>query len=82
MKVLNNLFIRLVNFYRKRVSSSLPTSCIYTPTCSAYALEALIKHRFFYAIFLIIRRIIRCNPLSKGGFDPVPDSKKTLKWLI
>lgn len=82
MRILNKLLIRLVKFYRKNISSSLPTSCIYTPTCSAYALEALLKHGFFYAIFLIFRRLLRCNPLSSGGFDPVPDKKSVLKWLI
>lgn len=82
MKIVNKLLKKLVSFYRSKLSSSLPTSCIYTPTCSAYALEALEKHGAFYAVFLIIRRIVRCNPFATGGFDPVPDSKKTLKWLI
>ena len=82
MSFLNKAAIGIVGFYRKHVSNGLNKRCIYTPSCSSYAVEALKKHGFFYAFFLIVRRLLRCNPLGKGGFDPVPDSKKVLKWLV
>ncbi|MBQ3166105.1 MAG: membrane protein insertion efficiency factor YidD [Clostridia bacterium] len=79
---MKKFFIKLLRFYKKNISKGLYTSCVFTPTCSEYAIEALEKRSFFVAIFLIIRRLLRCNPLSKGGFDPVPDSKNVVKWLI
>jgi len=49
-----------------------PSKCKFTPTCSSYAIEALEKYGFIKGTFLSIRRILRCNPFSKGGYDPVP----------
>lgn len=82
MKIFNRLLIKIIRFYQKTVSRGTPSRCIYTPSCSAYAVEALMKRSFFIAVFLIIRRLLRCNPLKVGGFDPVPDGKKAVKWLI
>ena len=76
------IFKVLVKFYRKYITHIWKTSCAYTPTCSAYALEALEKRNVFVALFLIIKRIFKCNPLSKGGFDPVPDSPEKVKWVL
>ena len=47
--------------------------CIYLPTCSEYAHIAILRHGFFRGSALAVARIARCNPLSKGGLDPVPD---------
>ncbi|MBP5177736.1 MAG: membrane protein insertion efficiency factor YidD [Clostridia bacterium] len=80
--MLNKLFIALIKFYKKHVSSGLKTSCAYTPTCSTYALEAFKRFDFFRAFGLVIYRLLRCNPLSSGGLDPVPDKKSDLVWLI
>ncbi len=65
--------IFLINLYRKYVSplKRRPT-CIYTPTCSQYAVEALEKYGFLKGSFLAVRRILRCHPFAKGGYDPVP----------
>ncbi|MBQ3234941.1 MAG: membrane protein insertion efficiency factor YidD [Clostridia bacterium] len=71
-----------IKFYRKRLTHVLKSNCIFTPTCSEYALEALQKRNVFVAIGLIIWRILRCNHFSAGGYDPVPDSKKQKKWII
>ena len=73
--------IKIVKFYKKNVSPALKTSCIFTPTCSEYAIMAIKKHNLFKVFFLIICRIVRCNPLCKGGFDPVPDNRNDLMWL-
>ena len=80
--MIKGFLILLVKFYRKVLTHMLPSRCIYTPSCSAYALEALQKRNVFVAIGLIIYRILRCNPFSKGGYDPVPDSKRKLKWVL
>ena len=72
----------LVKIYRKYITHILRSKCIYSPSCSAYALDALKKRNVFVAIGLIIWRILRCNPLMKGGYDPVPDSKEKLKWVL
>ena len=65
--------IFLINLYRKYVSplKRRPT-CIYTPTCSQYAIEALEKYGFLKGSFLAVKRILRCHPFAKGGYDPVP----------
>ena len=67
--------IKLIEWYQRQSSNSNPT-CRYHPTCSNYAKEAYQTHNFFYASFLSVWRILRCNPLSKGGYDPVPKPKK------
>lgn len=69
---MNKLIIKLIEIYQKRISPNTNPHCKYAPTCSNYAIETFRKFNFFIALFLTIYRIIRCNPLSKGGYDPVP----------
>ena len=66
----------LIRFYQKFISplKRNPT-CRFTPTCSAYALEAFMKRGFFVGLWLTVRRILRCNPFCAGGYDPVPQKK-------
>ncbi|NLK40327.1 MAG: membrane protein insertion efficiency factor YidD [Clostridiales bacterium] len=66
------LFIALIKLYRKFISPLKPKTCRFTPTCSAYALEAFTKRGFVVGFFLTIYRILRCNPFCRGGYDPVP----------
>ncbi len=64
----------LVRFYRKYLSGLKPApTCRFTPTCSAYSLEAFEKRGFFAGLILTVWRILRCSPLSPAGFDPVPE---------
>ncbi|MBQ1271221.1 MAG: membrane protein insertion efficiency factor YidD [Clostridia bacterium] len=71
--MLKRLFLWLIKFYRKHLSSlKRHPTCCYTPTCSQYALEAIEKYGAIKGGFLAFRRILRCNPFSKGGYDPVP----------
>lgn len=65
--------IWLIRLYRKIISPLKPPSCRFTPTCSAYAIEAFQKRGFFVGLILSTGRIFRCNPFCKGGYDPVPD---------
>ena len=80
--MLNRFFIFLIKLYKKYLSEGLNSGCIFTPTCSMYAVEALEKYGLLKAFALIIYRILRCNSLNKGGFDPVPDPKSKTRWLI
>ncbi len=62
-----------IRLYRLLISPVLPSSCRFTPTCSAYALEAIERHGAFKGIALSLRRITKCHPFSKyHGHDPVP----------
>ena len=65
--------IWLISLYRKYISPLKPPCCRFTPTCSAYAVEAFRKRGFFVGMILTVWRILRCNPFSKGGYDPVPE---------
>ncbi|MCX6160513.1 MAG: membrane protein insertion efficiency factor YidD [Ignavibacteriae bacterium] len=67
------ILIWIIRLYQIAISPFFPPSCRFYPTCSVYFIEALKKRGFFTGIFLGIWRILRCNPLSKGGFDPVPE---------
>lgn len=70
--MLKKLFIFLIKFYQKYISPMKTTKCPYCPTCSAYGLEAVQKYGAIKGGGLALWRIIRCNPFSHGGFDPVP----------
>lgn len=65
--------IWLIRFYQRVISPTKPRCCRFTPTCSQYALEAFTKRGFFVGLILTVCRILRCNPLFKGGYDPVPE---------
>lgn len=70
---MNKLIIKIIKLYQK--NNPFPGRCRYKPTCSKYSLEAFYKFNFFYAAFLSIKRILKCSPLFKGGYDPVPLSR-------
>jgi putative membrane protein insertion efficiency factor len=62
----------LITLYQKLLSPWLPPSCRYTPSCSQYAKEALLKHGLFRGLLLAVKRLARCHPFHAGGYDPVP----------
>jgi hypothetical protein len=64
----------LIRFYRTAVSPLLPPACRYTPTCSAYAEEAVRRFGAGHGSWLAIRRLARCQPWGGSGFDPVPEA--------
>lgn len=71
------LCIWLIRFYQKVLSplKRNPT-CRFTPSCSAYAVEAFQKRGFFVGFGLTVWRILRCNPFVPGGYDPVPEKRR------
>jgi len=76
------LLIGLVKGYRLFLSPSLGSSCRFTPTCSAYSLQALQQHGAGAGAYLTVARIARCHPWCEGGHDPVPADKPRLfsRW--
>lgn len=66
------LGVAAVRFYQRAISPMLPNACIYIPSCSQYTLEAIRKYGLIKGSWLGFRRILRCNPLHDGGYDPVP----------
>lgn len=70
--MVKRILIKAVKFYQKYLSPTKGRSmCIYIPTCSQYAVQALEKYGAVKGSFLALKRILRCNPLAKGGFDPL-----------
>ena len=70
---MKHLMIWIVGLYRRFISPIKPACCRFTPTCSAYAIEAYKKRGFIIGTILTVKRILRCNPFCKGGYDPVPE---------
>ena len=66
------LLAGLVRGYQLVISPVLPPSCRFTPSCSQYALEAIVRHGAVKGTWLAARRLVRCHPFHPGGFDPVP----------
>lgn len=61
-----------IRFYQRFISPLLPRTCIYTPTCSEYAVQAIRKYGCLRGGYLAVKRILRCHPFHEGGYDPVP----------
>ena len=66
------IFLAMIRFYRVAVSPFTPPACRFTPSCSAYAEEALEKHGAGKGGWMALRRVFRCHPFGGKGFDPVP----------
>ncbi|MEN8143187.1 MAG: membrane protein insertion efficiency factor YidD [Thermodesulfobacteriota bacterium] len=63
--------ISLVRFYQLAISPMIPPSCRFTPTCSQYAIDAIELHGVPRGSYLALRRLLRCHPFNRGGYDPV-----------
>lgn len=72
-------FIRAICFYQRHLSRH---TCLYTPTCSEYTKRCINNFGVIFGVLLGAYRILRCNPLSKGGTDPAPEWWHKKKWLI
>ena len=71
-RLLVMLLVLPIRFYQTSLSPLTPPSCRFTPSCSEYARQAIIKHGPFKGLYLAIWRILRCNPWGGSGYDPVP----------
>jgi hypothetical protein len=65
------IMVKILRFYSKYISVLFPRHCRYYPTCSSYAIDAFRKKGFFKGFLLSLWRILRCNPFSPGGYDPL-----------
>lgn len=70
--MLKSIFLGMIKLYRNYISPLKPPCCRFFPTCSEYAALAIEKYGAAYGGYLAFRRILRCNPFCKGGYDPVP----------
>ncbi len=74
--LISNLFklliINLIKIYQRLVSPFFPSSCKFSPSCSKYGIEAINKYGVLKGSVITIKRILKCNPWSKGGYDPIP----------
>lgn len=66
-----------IRVYQKLVSPTLGANCRYQPTCSSYAAEAIARFGIWHGTWLGLRRLGRCHPLRTGGYDPVPENRRT-----
>ena len=73
---MKKLLLTLIRFYRKHISPHFSPMCRYYPTCSCYAIEAIETHGALRGTLLALWRVLRCNPLSNGGYDPVPPKRE------
>ncbi len=75
---LQRIIIALLRIYQYCISPLLGPRCRFYPSCSAYSVEAIQRHGVLYGSWLTIKRLLKCHPLSCGGFDPVPEHKKQI----
>ncbi|MDD2471922.1 MAG: membrane protein insertion efficiency factor YidD [Dehalococcoidales bacterium] len=70
---MKTLSLAMIRFYQKYISTVLPSSCRYTPTCSQYTYEAISRFGLGRGVWMGVKRIGRCHPFNPGGYDPVPE---------
>nr|WP_035319856.1 MULTISPECIES: membrane protein insertion efficiency factor YidD [Clostridium] len=68
---MKKILLKVIKFYRKYISPLKAPCCIYVPTCSEYAIEAIERYGAIKGGFMALKRILRCHPYHKGGYDPV-----------
>ncbi|OLD47447.1 MAG: membrane protein insertion efficiency factor YidD [Bacillati bacterium ANGP1] len=70
--MITRVMLVLIRAYQRFVSPYTPPSCRFSPSCSAYAIEAITRHGPWQGAGLTVRRLLRCHPWNPGGYDPVP----------
>jgi putative membrane protein insertion efficiency factor len=74
-KISSTFFLTLIWCYQKGVSPFLGSRCRFYPSCSDYAKESFKTHSLIIALWLVTKRLLKCQPLHSGGYDPVPEKK-------
>jgi putative membrane protein insertion efficiency factor len=70
---MKKIALGLIRLYQNSLSRVMPPSCRFRPTCSQYTFEAIERFGIIRGVWLGVRRLVRCHPFNKGGYDPVPD---------
>lgn len=70
--MIRSLLLQFIKFYQYFISPNLAPSCRFTPSCSQYASEVIMKHGAIKGTWLSAKRVLRCNPWHPGGYDPAP----------
>jgi hypothetical protein len=73
--MLRRVLVAPIRAYRRFLSPFLPHHCRFAPSCSQYAIEAVETHGILRGGWLAVRRLLKCQPLHPGGYDPVPERK-------
>jgi len=73
---MKKIMLALIRFYQRNISAYRPAVCRFTPTCSQYAVEAIERFGPLKGSFLALKRLLRCNPCFRGGYDPVPEKER------
>lgn len=71
--MLSRLLLKAIRFYQRQISPHLGHRCRFVPTCSAYAATAISRYGALRGTAMATRRLLKCHPLHKGGYDPVPE---------
>jgi putative membrane protein insertion efficiency factor len=66
------ILVFFIILYQKLLSPWLPPTCRFTPSCSQYAKEALVRYGVIHGVLLAVKRVLKCHPFHAGGYDPVP----------
>ncbi len=74
---MKTILLRMIRFYQRNISPNTPPACRFQPTCSQYAYTAIERFGALRGGWLAFRRLLRCNPFCRGGYDPVPDAPPT-----
>ncbi|MDR1839006.1 MAG: membrane protein insertion efficiency factor YidD [Treponema sp.] len=69
---MKNIALIIIRFYQQAISPHFPPVCRYYPSCSSYAYDAVNKYGFLRGCLMAVKRIMRCHPFHRGGYDPVP----------
>lgn len=75
MKFPARLAAFLIGLYQSAVSPLFPPSCRFHPTCSSYGRQAILRYGVFRGMWMLSKRLLRCHPFTRGGWDPVPESE-------
>ena len=75
--MIKRFMLACIHFYRKHISPRKKPCCRYIPSCSQYAVTAIQRYGALRGGWMAFKRILRCNPFSKGGYDPVPEDPYT-----
>lgn len=79
---MRKILIALIRIYQYAISPYIPSSCRYTPTCSAYAIDAIRDFGTVHGSWLAIKRVSRCHPWHEAGIDPVPEKNQKQNIII